>query len=121
MKCNTPHYTTRTAAQTEYGYTWLCDESRTVDELNELDLCTRLTIEGFLVNYLGTTTRSASLAKTYEEFQNPSKPKQSLDELNFKLKEQLALIAILLSDNEHGIPMSVDDPDGKLMTAADTD
>ena len=99
----------------EYGYDWLCDETRTIDDIKKLHPSIQLTIHGFLVNYQESVmkvTTASSLEDAFTSF-HPSEKKPIVSELGFQLKEQLALIAILLCDNEYGIPLTSSEEGGK--------
>ena len=108
----------------EYGYDWLCDETRTIDDLKKLHTSIQLTIHGFLVNYqldvLKTSQASTNLKDAFNSFLTDAGKKPPVAELTMRLKEQLALIAILLCDNEYGIPLN-DEDDKKLVAAGGTD
>ena len=56
----------------EYGYDWLCDETRTIDDLKKLHTSIQLTIHGFLVNYqldvLKTSQASTNLKDAFNSF-----------------------------------------------------
>ena len=100
----------------EFGYDWIKESTRTIDDINKLELGIQLTIHGFLVNYqldiLKIETGSASLKDAFDSFSD-AKTKPPVAELTMRLKEQLALIAILLCDNEYGIPLTSSEEGGK--------
>ena len=88
----------------EFGYDWLKESTRTIDDINKLELGIQLTIHGFLVNYQLDILKidgeaSTTLKDAFDSFSKASE-KPPVAELTMRLKEQLALIAILLCDNE---------------------
>jgi hypothetical protein len=98
-------------AQTEYGYTWLREESMSLETIEKLDLGVRLVLHGFLV-FFHVETRSSEddvkedLAEVLDHFQKTPIP---LPELGKRLKEHLALLSVVVVDNEYGLPIDVDD------------
>lgn len=104
-------FNTYIVAQTEYGYTWLRDETMSLETIQKLDLGVRLVLHGFLVFFHVETRTSETevkedLKELYDHFEKTPK---SLEELGKKLKEHLALLSFVVVDNEYGLPMDLID------------
>jgi hypothetical protein len=101
-----------TEAHIEHGFSWLRASDRTLESIEKLELGVRLVLHGFLVffyqeTYSETADVNEDLLSLFEHFKKTELP---LDLLGKNLKEHLALLSILVVDNNFDVvDVEIDD------------